>query len=287
MQKHKVVVLGPVGATFSFGAYHDASRMFGVSPGLQKTEFVSVKTNADIVTELVRSSDPCQAILAVDTVVGGKVEESLTSLVGLLGVSKPPVVVGALRKRIHFALMSHVPLHQVVGVVGHEKALLACRQKLLGMRVETRVVPSNGEAIERVAWKDGYGNWAALGPAESATDYGLTVLESASEDAPATTSFLLLSNREEKPVPKRRNKVIVIFRLGHRPGALAQAIGTLEDFNMTGIHSSYTGNGTYDFLAELECSHDEIPRCRKALNLFESLTEKSVVLGPFPVRSLQ
>ncbi|MFA6446163.1 MAG: prephenate dehydratase domain-containing protein [Candidatus Paceibacterota bacterium] len=292
MKKTAVVTLGSSGATFSSAAYKLLANIHGVESNPDNIEFLSVDTNSKVIRRMLSvhpESSHFQSdvfgVLAVETMADGKIDESLNTFVTLLENENPSriSIIGAIRQKINLALMAKVDMNEIVGVVGHERALGACKENLSRLGVEQRIVDNNEEASMRVSWKHGYEKFAALGPAFAGEKYGLKVINSTFEDTEAVTTFVLLKTGDAILKPCESNKILAVFRLKHIPGALAQVLYLLRQYNLTNMHSVYTGNGTYDFLIELECPFCQIENCLSVFSRVREVTQKLLTFGPFGV----
>lgn len=292
---HKVTFLGPVGATFSHDAYdilseiHDAPRAMAIG---QDSNCVPAATNGEIL-RLVAGHGGYGAI-AMETMAEGRVAEPLESFIDLLrlfgnGTQCPFHVVGAIRLRLHFCLMtrSGVDIGSIDRVLAHPKALGACRARLSVMDVPNVGVPSNGEGARLVAESDEHRTSAALGPRSASEKYGLTVLHEAFEDAEAITTFFLVAPTSHKVSIGRTNRALIVFEVAHRPGALVRALQSFETehLNMIQIHSVHAGNCTYNFAIEIDVGEGQLNAFEMAMGRFVCHVERHLTFGPFEVVS--
>jgi prephenate dehydratase len=282
-----VVALGPINSTFSSQAYADLLKVGKMELG-PTFGFVPVASNEVVVEKVLQTPGACvQGVLAVETLAGGGIQESLFSLHSLLGDRNQELsVVLGLEKKLHLALMAQpgVSKKYLVGVTAHARALGACQSNLARLGVtQQNPVDSNGEGVARVAYKQNHAQWGAIGPADAAKEYGLEVLDSALEDKPAVTTFLLLQKGKTVSVVGERNRVILVCKLRHEESSLYRLLGLLKTFNLTQLHSIPTGDRTYDFLLELDCPKSQLETWRTVFNCLPQVTIAHRCFGPFAV----
>ena len=248
--------------------------------GIEAIQWNWVGTNKEILQSL--SVMGGYAILPVETLAGGRVEESLSGF-PLYPQFK---ILGGYRMPLNFVLMGKCgSLAAASGVVSHEKSFGACRETLqrLGFGDDKlKAVGNNGSAAQMVATDSNFTNHLALGPESAAKAYGLPVLSSGVQDRKAVTTFFLISaDSATKPVILQKNRVLFCFRLKHEPQSLWKALGTILDLNLIHIHSVFRSGG-YDFIIEAEVPLSLV-RGFDSRDDLRHATENLTVLGPFGV----
>ena len=181
----KITFLKPAGLTFTGIAYDRLARAFGAPP-TTGVELVLADNNESVLATLL-SHDGYGAI-AMETKAEGRVDPPTSSFIDLLkrfDHSDCPIqVIGALRMKINFALMSRrgASLSDITKVVTHRKSVGACRRNIAELGVAVEEVSSNGLAAELVARDERYSLAVALAPCEAAVALELRVLNPAFED---------------------------------------------------------------------------------------------------------
>lgn len=289
----KIIFLGPLGATFSHVAYEALAQIYG-APVLQEgvVEYVPASTNGEVLG-LIQKHGGYGAI-AMETRAEGRVAEPLESFINLLHPSKIEkshalCVVGAIRMKIHFCLMARpaIPVSVIQKIVAHPKAQGACKARIAEMGASFVGVASNGEAARLVAESDEYGSCAALGPRSAASKYNLAVINEAFEDTEAVTTFFLMAEHGHRVSIGRENRLLVVFKVPHKPGAIAHALMPFaeEGLNLIQIHSVHAGNHTYNFAIEVEAMEHELQAVERAMKKFRAYVDECLAFGPFEVLS--
>lgn len=286
----KVTYLGPAGATFSEMAYVKLASAFG-APFLidASTERVLARTNEEVISLVIGHGG--YGVLAMETRAQGRIDPTVNSFIDLLGQYSencPLQILGAMRMKLHFALMARegVALAQVNKIVAHPKAIGACRGNIAKLGVEVIESSSNGKAAEDVAHNSVLKSAAALAPMTAASTYNLITLRNAFEDAEAMTTFFLFGPTNLKPFELREsNRALFIFQVKHVSGSLVKVLKVFERslINLTYIHSFYTGNGEYDFAIETDLKKTEVDAYERAIESAKKKTGKYLHFGPFPV----
>lgn len=286
-----ITFLGPVGATFSHDAYDILAKIYD-TPMVSETNCQVAASNGEILT-LIQQHGGYGAI-AMETLAEGRVCEPLESFIELLKVYSSISecnfrVVGAIRMKLHFCLMvrSEVSESQISKIIAHPKALGACKRKIAYKDLQTMSVSSNGEAARIVAEIDEYRNNAALGPKSASEKYGLKVLNEAFEDEEAITTFFLLAPPSHKVVIGKENRLLIVFGVPHRSGALVEALLPFrqEGLNLIQIHSVHVGNLAYNFAIEIDVKEDELGSLERAMREFEKCVDIHLSFGPFEILS--
>jgi len=292
-----ITYLGPEGATFSAIAYRRLAELCGgPTTNDPQNTLALASANEDILPILVERGG--YGAIAMETKAEGLVGPPVNSFIQLLrgGTEVCPIqILGALRMRIHFALMVRpgTRLADIKTVIAHPKAIGACRQKLKELGVTLVNSPSNGKAAEDVS-KAGLGDGvAALGPIQAVEKYGLEALDLAFEDTEAVTTFFYLgprlsqSSTANKVTVLTQHRALSVFQVKHQPGALVEVLQPFaqEGVNLRLIHSLHVENGTYHFAIETESLASELAAHERAIRGAQGQMEKCIQFGPFPVFS--
>jgi prephenate dehydratase len=285
-----IVLLGPMGATFSHRAWHSAARLCAIPWDDDKSPIVAVSRNADILAKLIELPGS-YGLIAAETEVRRRVNESIESFSRVIAKYHngdcPIQIIGAVRMPLSFALMARrgKAITDIKGVLGHPQAIAACEAHIKKRGWHIMESTSNGRAAEAVANEEQFRDFAALGPSEAADVFGLNKLHAAFEDAPAITTFFVVGPSSHKVASGMFNRVLMVFRLRDGPMAFVNAIMPFGQMglNLTYVHSIPNDSRTYDFLAEIQCDKAQINDLQLALKVFKRVTLRSIVFGPFPV----
>lgn len=287
----KVTFLGPYGATFSHDAYNALAEMYG-APSATLENYCGASHNREIL-RIIQGHGGYGAI-AMETLAEGRVAEPLESFIELLSTASDTrggqlKVVGAIRLRIHFCLMTRVgvSVSDIDGVVGHPKALGACKGRLSTRDLKTVGASSNGEAARLVAESAEYQNYAALGPLSAAQKYSLHIHHGAYEDDETVTTFFLIAPPSDSVSVGATNRALIVFRLPHVVGALARALAPFaaEGLSLIQIHSIHTKGNAYDFAIEIEVSGEQVEHFDRAMKAFARCADRHISFGPFEILS--
>jgi prephenate dehydratase len=280
-----ITFLGPVGSTFSHQAYDVLAEMYDAPhPDRGSGHYVPASTNREIPEKVSRLKG--YGAVAMETVADARVAESLEGFISLLkSDTKPISIIGAIRLKLNFCLMVRPRIdYEACGtVLAHPKAVGACKGFIASKQLQLVEVSSNGEGARLVAEDTQYKDQAALGPRSAAEKYGLEVIHDGCEDAPAATTFFLIGPEERNAIVGKHNRVLIVFRLPHRPGSLVNALLPFATLNMIQIHSVHTGNHSYDFAIELDVTKEELEKFHAAHAKFSTLVDRHLTFGPFEV----
>ncbi len=178
-------------------------------------------------------------------------------------------------------------LEDLTEVISIPHAIGQCRGFLAEHLPEVVPVTANStaEAVEQLA-ADPAAHRAAIGPAMTASMYGLEILASEIEDHPENTTRFVVVAPDRVPARTGNDKTsIVVFQRADRPGSL---LGILQEFaarsiNLTKLESRPTrrGLGDYCFLIDLE-GHISDPLVADALTNLHAKHEAVKLLGSYP-----
>src|SRR3989338_7692927 len=287
----KITFLKPAGLTFTGIAYDRLARIFGAPLSTDVGSELLADSNESVLTTLLQHCG--YGAIAMETKAEGRVDQPINSFIDLLKRYErsdcPIQVIGALRMKINFALMSRrgASLSDITKVVTHRKSVGACRRNIAELGVAVEEVSSNGLAAELVARDERYSLAVALAPCEAAVALELRVLNPAFEDREAVTTFYLLGPKAH-PKPKlMATRALVVFRLAHSPGTLVHALFPFRTarINLRMIHSfPIPDKEEYDFAVELEWNLDNTSFDGAFENAKRHM-ERHILFGPFPVIS--
>ena len=285
----KVTFLGPLGATFSHDAYNVLSKIYG-TPKVTQSNYVQADSNGEVL-KLIQEHGGFGAI-AMETLAEGRVAEPLESFIKLLSSYSqtsecPFTVIGAIRLRISFCLMARKGMTQsdITKIIAHPKALGACKRSVAETSLKTIEVASNGQAALLITENDTYAACAALAPRSAAVKYGLKVLNHMFEDREAITTFFLIAPKSYQSQIGCENRMLVVYKIPHTPGALVRSLRVFEreGLNLIQIHSIHSGNRDYHFAIEIEAEKRKLKALSAAMSRFESCVDTHLSFGPFEV----
>lgn len=287
-----VTFLGPLGATFSHDAYNVLAQMFG-APKVSddSTTYQMSHSNDETISLIMKNGG--YGVVPVETLAEGRVDELIESFIELLTVYKktedcPLTIAGGIEMKIGFCLMARKGINKksIENIVGHAKAIGACKQQIQKLRLKTVEVQSNGEAARLVAEDPQYKNSACLGPKSAAEKYGLQILSSNFEDSEAITTFFLIAPRDRGVVLGKVNRALIVFKLPHTPGSLVRALQCFykQKLNLVQIHSMYAGNKVYNFAIEIEFTNKQTKDFEKSISDFKKNIKQQLLFGPFEMR---
>ena len=148
-------------------------------------------------------------------------------------------------------------IEEIRTVVSHPQALAQCAAYLNRRGFTAESCANTALAAKAVSERDDPAV-AAIGSAENAALYGLTVLESGVNDAPDNvTRFAALSrvqNLSSFLKQDERDTFILVFTVRNQSGALAQMLNILgsHGYNMRSLHSRPMKNLQWDYYFYLE-----------------------------------
>jgi prephenate dehydratase len=289
-----ITFLGPVGATFSHEAYTLLSEIYPI-PQLEmgaNSNWIPASANGEILGLIARHGG--YGTIAMETLAEGRVAEPLESFIDLLRSYKdirecPFHVIGAIGQQLHFCLMARKgrSLQSIRKILAHPKALGACQKRVASTGIPTISVASNGEAARLVAEQEDYTDCAALGPKSASYKYSLNILNEAFEDQKAITTFFLIAPKKHKVAIGEKNRILIVFKVPHEPGALVKALQVFEqqNLNLIQIHSVHAGNHTYDFAIELNVERNRLDDLHRGMRMLQRCVERHLAFGPFEVLS--
>jgi chorismate mutase/prephenate dehydratase len=193
-----------------------------------------------------------------------------------------------IRLRIHHNLLANCEQAEIRRVYSKGQALAQCRNWISKNVPHAAIVEvsSTANAARLAQTEPGA---AAVASRQAAVRYGLRILSEDIEDYPFNeTRFAVIGHQETSRTG--HDKTAIVFRVGHAPGALADALNVFKQqkINLTWIESfpSHTDKPEYVFFADFE-GHADDSKSKKALSLLENRCEKVTVLGSFPMAAIR
>lgn len=269
----KVAYLGPQ-YTFSHLA---AIERFGTS-----VEYTCV-SNISAVFEEVDRGHVDFGVAPVENSTDGRIVDTLEMFLRM-----PHILICAeVRLRIHHNLLANTEPQQIARVYSKPQALSQCRNWLLKNLPQATLHEVHSTAIAAdLASKEKTS--AAIASRQAASQYGLRILFENIEDAPDNeTRFAVIG--QQKTARTGSDKTAIMFRLQHKPGALATVLDIFKQnkVNMTWIESFPSRTGPtptqeYLFFIDFE-GHIDDPKTARMIKSIEAKCQELRVLGSFPM----
>jgi chorismate mutase / prephenate dehydratase len=282
----KVAYLGP---EYSF-SHLAAVERFG-----QAVEFMRVGSIAAVFEEVNRGHADF-GVVPLDNSTDGRVADTLDMFLRL-----PQLKISAeVRLRIHHHLMANCEQQDIRRVYSKPQALSQCRAWLSKNVPHASLieVTSTAAAAELVQREPGA---AAVASRQAAVRYGLRILFENIEDSPTNETRFAVIGLQKCP-RTGHDKTVVMFRVSHEPGALANALDVFRQtkINLTWIESFPVRPGTaaaagdtppqargqakpeYAFFIDFE-GHVEDTKVTRALKALQDHCQEVTVLGSFPM----
>ncbi|MFC1834082.1 prephenate dehydratase [Thermodesulfobacteriota bacterium] len=268
-----VSCLGPE-ATFSHLA---AQEYFG-----QSCTFLPRDSIADVFREVERGQADYGVV---------PVENSSEGAVGLtldqLAVSELKICGEICRKISHALISREKDLADIKHVLSHPQALAQCRgwlaRHLPG--IPTVQMSSTSAAAKRALEESGT---AALGSDMLAWRYGLEVLARDIQDWSQNMTRFLVLGKGECPATGQ-DRTSIVFATPHRPGALANALTFLADYNinLTRIESRPSKETPWHYVFFIDFDgHISDDPVKAAMEKLARSVEKLKLLGSYPVAEM-
>jgi len=184
---------------------------------------------------------------------------------------------------IEHYLLGHSRLEGIKRVYSNPQVLAQCRGWLRSHLPDAELieVATSSRGAERAAQEPDSG---AIGTALAAELYGLKVVSERIEDLPGNrTRFLVIGHTEGEP--SGRDKTSIMFSVPHRPGALHQALGVLNehDINMTMIEARPGRQQPFEYVFFIDFQgHVNDPHVAKAVTKLREACLFLKVLGSYP-----
>lgn len=152
-------------------------------------------------------------------------------------------------------------------VVSHPQALDQCAGYIRRHGWEEQRASNTAVAAQIVAER-GDRSLAAIASAETASLYGLSLLDqSINESALNTTRFAVYSRVESRPAGGRQNNFILLFTVNNVAGALARAVNVIGEygFNLRVLRSRPVKEKAWQYYFYAEAEGDETSDQGKAM----------------------
>src|SRR5438105_3782034 len=253
----KIACLGP---EFSYSHLAAVDR-FG-----QAVEFSLVGSIPAVFEEVNRGHTEF-GVVPLENSTDGRVTDTLDMFMRIPHLK----ICAEIRLRIHHNLLANCEQAEIRRVYSKGQALAQCRNWVSKNVPHAAIVEvsSTANAARLAQTEPGA---AAVASRQAAVRYGLRILSQDIEDHPFNeTRFAVIGHQEVKRTG--HDKTAIVFRVGHAPGALADALNVFKQqkINLTWIESfpAHGEKPEYVFFADFE-GHAEDPKPRKALGLLEN-----------------
>src|SRR5262245_60932283 len=273
----RVVKIACLGPEFSYSHLASVER-FG-----QAVEFSLVGSIPAVFEEVNRGH--CDfGVVPLENSTDGRVTDTLEMFLRLPQLK----ICAEIRLRIHHNLLANCEQAEIRRVYSKGQALAQCRNWISKNVPHAAIVEvsSTANAARLAQTEPGA---AAVASRQAAVRYGLRILSQDIEDYPFNeTRFAVIGHQDVHRTGK--DKTAIVFRVGHSPGALADALNVFKQqkINLTWIESfpSHTDKPEYVFFADFE-GHADDAKPKKALALLDNRCEKVTVLGSFPMAAIR
>jgi len=242
----------------------------------QSVDLVPVGTIASVFEEVERGHAEF-GIVPIENSTDGRVADALDCL-----ARSSVKICGEIPLAIHHCLLGLGVRGDIEQIYSKAQPLSQCRNWLSKHMPDVRLreVASTGEAARKASQE---ANAAAIASEQSAANHGLKVLARKIEDNPDNvTRFAVIGTQGGARTGK--DKTSLVFEIGHKPGALADAMGIFKRhrLNMTWIESFPVSGqrGTYLFFIEFQGHASEL-RARRAMAALEKKASRLTVLGSY------
>lgn len=222
------------------------------------------------------------AVIPIDNSYSGEVAPVMDMLfygdLYINGIYSLPVVQNLL-------VIPGTKLEDVKTVMSHPKALEQCDEYIKAHDFRMMHASNTAIAAKEVSDKKDK-SLAAIASAETASLYGLEVLDSKiNETEDNTTRFLVLSkNRGMVQNTDKSESFIMLFTVGNLAGSLVKALQVIGifDFNMKVVHSRPLKNHIWEyyFYVEIEGNYNT-PKGAAMISALENVCSMVKVAGPY------
>lgn len=269
----KILKVSYLGPEYSY-SHLAAIERFG-----QAVEYVPVGSIAAVFEEVNRGHADF-GVVPVENSTDGRVADTLDMFLRLPQM----LICSEIRLMIHHNLMAKCEAKDIRRVYSKPQALSQCRNWLSKNVPHALLteVSSTTTAAELAQREPGA---AAVASRQASVRYGLRILFEDIQDSPDNeTRFAVIGH--QKSARTGTDKTTIMFRIPHRPGALADAIDVFRQtkVNLTWIESfpSRVAKAEYIFFADFEGHMDE-PKASKLLKSLDEICTELTVLGSFPM----
>ncbi|MDO4557812.1 MAG: prephenate dehydratase domain-containing protein [Planctomycetia bacterium] len=264
-----VAYLGPDGSYSSLAAH----RRFGTDVGYRPQ-----RTIGDVFL-VVHRKECDYGVVPVENSTDGRIIDTMVAI-----TRYRTTVCAEIGLRVRHALMAAGPMETVREIHSKPQAISQCREWLATHCADIPLYPAESTTAAVLLAEEQPGV-AAIAPEGAAGLRGLNVLAREIQDDPENqTRFLVLG--EERPAPSGDDRTLVLLKLPHRCGSLADALGILRAFqiNLSRIES-FPVRGSpehYWFCIEFD-GHRDQPHCHSVLESLKLFATEMFLAGSFPV----
>lgn len=219
-------------------------------------------------------------VIAIENSIQGIVSSNLDLL-----ANSPLTICAEIELLIHHCLLSNTEMGRITTVYSHEQGIAQCRQWLSAHLPGAALVPvtSTARGAEMATREPGA---AAISSALAANIYGLQIVASNIEDlAGNKTRFFVIGDAAKAPKASGRDKTSLTFLTPHKPGALVEVLGVLQNhsINIAMIQSRPNRQQAweYRFFADVQAHRDDANLQAALLDLREH-TISVKIMGSYP-----
>lgn len=170
-------------------------------------------------------------------------------------------------------------------VISHPQALGQCAEYIGRNGWEERQAVNTAVAAQTVA-ASGDKTLAAIGSVEAGELYGLKKLEGNIQSGGGNTTRFAVFSRSAKASSPRDNRFVMTFTVGHRAGALGEAVSVIgaHGFNLVALKSRPSKNQNWDYYFFVEGEGNlDTPAGKSMLDALATCCSSVKVLGSFEV----
>ncbi len=266
--RERIAYLGPL---YSY-SYLAATKHFGES-----AELVPVATIGAVFEEVLRNQSTW-GMVPIENSTDGRIIDTLSMF-----AKHPLKICGEVLLPIHHCLLARCPRADVREVYSKPQAISQCRIWLAEHLPDAKLVEvgSTAAAARMASEKMGA---AAIASREAGIHHGLEVVDENIEDNLANTTRFAVVGHDET-APTGNDKTSLMFRVPHKPGALADAMLVFRQsrLNLTWIESFPIPESPseYLFFIELE-GHRSQKNVAEAIHSLSKLAVRLEILGSYP-----
>lgn len=266
----------PTSAAY-LGPLHSYSHLAALKYFGEATELRPVSSIRAVFESVARRDLP-YGVVPIENSTDGRVVDTL----GMF-LQCDMKVCGEVLLPIHHNLLSRTPRSEITEVHSKPQALSQCRDWLAKHLPKARLVEISSTAAAAQLAAETHGV-AAVASLEAGRQYELDLVDAKIEDNPNNvTRFAVLGT--DLPEPTGQDKTSILFQLHHRPGALADAMGTFKrhSLNLTWIESFPAPESPSEYIFFVELSgHREQPTVAAALQELGDSAQRLTLLGSYP-----
>ncbi len=220
------------------------------------------------------------AVIPIENTLAGSVHENYDHLLRF----KLPIVAETRVRIVHNLIVRPgVRFTQVRRVFSHPVALGQCRRFFEKHRRIASESYYDTAGSVKMLMEEAPDGAAAIASAAAARVYGAHILKRSIEDDRRNfTRFFLLTRKAPASTPGKNPKTSIVFATRNVPGALFRCLSAfaLRDINLMKIESRPLRGKPWEYLFYLDfLGSVEEPRCRRALEHLQELTDLLQVLG--------